>query len=772
MILGKRLNIGLLVDDIDAVFTNEACKGAVLGAEAIDANMYIFPGGYLDVEDISEEHYKYEYQYNTIFSYANQERLDILYVMMGMIASRVQVEERIKFLEQFTDVPVVALYTKMDGYPSVIFDNKIGFKDAIRHMLVEHKVETVGYVSGPKTNVDAMERLEAFQEVLKEQNIPYDEKYVIYGNFEESTETLVRDFVLKYPHINGLVFANDRMALGGYRALYKLDITVGEQILMVSFDNSKFASTLVPPLSTVEANAAELSYQAIINAETFLNRGSLDNLEIGTRFVKRSSCGCQEADYEKLSFDMGFDFSASSERLQVQKLHAYLFGNYGGSPKLQQIEDNLIVFIKMLYDMVKEKQVVIYRKRVQTLFRQIVAQSILSYTTVESFFNMLISLQHMLIVYLDSEQQKIDFMQIFADMYRDLALSNCLVVQGQQEGLDRMSHLVNNMSLSMFFMENTGSIPWASALENLDSVGFHSAYMYTFQETIEHERYGEWKQPKKMLLKAYYNEEGAFNVPEEKQLLSTKKLFRHEFMPKKRRVTMVLSPLFSGKELFGLLLSEVDYENFGNVEPINFQLSSALKSLLLIEKQQQVQKQLEESIVKFKESNDILNEISRSDELTGLYNRRGFLEFAHAAITSIRNRGKKALVVYADMDNLKMINDNFGHDEGDFALREIAAILRDTFRSTDIVARFGGDEFVAFATVGVGEYTDIMKRRIAEITARHNTMCSKPYPIEMSVGICEFECGKTVDLYDVLDIADENLYEEKRLRKEQQGTYR
>lgn len=129
----QRLNIGLLIDDIDAVFTNEACKGAVLAAKAIDANMFIFPGGYLDHEDISDEHLKYEYQYNTLFDFACNKHLDVLYIMMGMIAGRVPDNDKIAFLEKFTGIPVVALYTKMDGYTSATFDNRIGFSNAIRH---------------------------------------------------------------------------------------------------------------------------------------------------------------------------------------------------------------------------------------------------------------------------------------------------------------------------------------------------------------------------------------------------------------------------------------------------------------------------------------------------------------------------------------------------------------------------------------------------------------------------------------------------------------
>ncbi len=660
----------------------------------------------------------------------------------------------------------------MDGYPSVIFDNKVGFEHAIRHLIIDHHVDKVGYVSGPKTNVDAMERLEAYKNVLNECGIAYRDDYVIYGNFEESSETLIYEFAAAHPEMEAIVFANDRMALGGYRAFKKLNLVVGDDIYVVGFDNSSFAPNLNPSLSTVEANAAVLAYQAIVHADDFLKTGNLDNLKIETHFVKRSSCGCRKADYAMLSKQMGLDMVDNSDSVWLEKLYSYLFGDYGLSDVLQQIEDNLVVFIKLLFDMVEEEQFESYGESAMVLFGQIISQQVLNYTPAEKLFNLLFCLQEVLVNRLSADNQKLKLIQLFSDLCRLLALSNVQILQKKRDSLESISQILNHMTTVMFLTNNEQKIPWDGPLKNLGSAGFCSAFLYTFQEVLAHKKSDRWELSKKILLKAYGDEHDAFCVPDNKQSMLSVRMFQHEYMPKDRRVTMVLSPLFSKNEMYGYLLGEVPFDNFGNIMPITFQLSSAIKSMLLLEQQQDIQKKLEQSIEKFKESNDILNEISRSDELTGLYNRRGFLDYAYAAITSKRNRGKKALVAYADMDNLKMINDMYGHDEGDFALRELASILKDTFRSTDIVARFGGDEFVAFAMVGRDDYANIMRRRILEITRRHNEVLDKPYPVEMSTGIWEFECGPEIDIYEVLDMADERLYAEKNEKKLKHGSYR
>lgn len=758
----RRLNIGLFIDSLDAVFTTEACKGAQLGAIDMDANMYVYPGGYLDSDDISSDHLRYEYQYNTIFQFVTKNQIDVLYIMMGMIAGRIDLQERIAFLEQYLDIPVVQLYTRMDGYPSVIFDNRVGFKEAIRHLVLEHAVTKVGFVSGPKTNVDAMERLDVYKEVLNEAGIPYNDEYVIYGNFEESSEGIIGKFVKEHPELEGLVFANDRMAQGGYWAFKKMGIEVGSDLKVVSFDNSVFSATLNPPLTTVEANAAELAYQAIVKAESFLQTGRIDDVEIATHFVKRSSCGCHQFDYESMLEQFGFGSVHSKEGIHIKKIHSYLFGDYANSDIIQTLKDDITVFVKMMSEMITSRNFDKYESDINLLFNQIIEEPLLQYTTVELFFNVLQSLQEGFEQSLPDARDCVRLMKLFSKMYKSLAISNCQVVQNQQASMERMSHLINNMTVGVSMMEGDGDIPYESMLTNLYDVGIKSCYIYTYQETIHHKRGEKFIPPKKILFQAYSDASGTYRVPMKEQLISVEELYTHAYMENDHRMTMVLSPLFSGEELYGLLLCEVDYENFHNVVPITVQLSSVIKSLLLLEKQQQIQRNLEINLQTIKKNNELLDEISKSDELTGLYNRRGFLEYAKNMILNKKNKGKQALIVYADMDNLKMINDQYGHDEGDFALREIAQILREAFRDTDIVGRYGGDEFVAFAMVKVSDYENIMKRRIEEITLRHNEDAGKPYPIEMSTGICQFACDPMVNIYEKLDYADERLYEEKR----------
>ena len=130
-----------------------------------------------------------------------------------------------------------------------------------------------------------------------------------------------------------------------------------------------------------------------------------------------------------------------------------------------------------------------------------------------------------------------------------------------------------------------------------------------------------------------------------------------------------------------------------------------------------------------------------------------------------KNLNKSAFVIYADMDNLKLINDQFGHEEGDYALKAIANILKKSLGEKPIVGRLGGDEFVAFLFAGDGDKEQDIRERITEETKRLNDSNDKPYYVSMSIGICSFTNKEDARLDDVMAKADADLYIQKKYKR-------
>ncbi len=764
----KRLNIGFLVDDLNNYFTNQACIGAEMAAKVLDANLFIYPGHYLGTPDGRYESTEFEYQYNTLFTLPTEHYLDIIYVLLGTIGSRAAFEEQKRFIESLPDVPVVTLFAELDGYPSVTFDNRSGIERITGHLIEKHGVRRIGYVSGPDTNKDSRERLQAFLDTAASKDVEITESQIVYGDFTENSADIVERLLDDNPDLQAVIFANDSMAVGGYKVFARRGLVVGKDILVAGFDDDIFASSMTPPLTTVEASSADLTYQAVLAAEEFLSDNAPDSIAVETYLVQRNSCGCDNADQADMrtrlkTFCLTGDIGKCTDSIK-----RYLFGVYVGDEETSAseavIEDFCGTFGKYLAASSSEADV-------DRSFEKIVDSDILRHVGVERLFNVLQALRSEGDAVLPDSAMKLNDM--FSEYYMSLSLKGLSMMGGYVSRRDKISRLVNKQTGDIFIMSNEGDVPYGHLIDGLDEVGLDRTYLYMFQGNSRNTAGETWRCPKSVLLKAYADGSGVHTPRDQQQLLRTEQIFTNEFITGDKRRTMTVLPLFVGEELYGFVVNDVDSSDLSSTSMVAYQLSVSLKSLLMIEEQNKVKKELQNSLEKFMRDNSLLTREAKQDELTGIYNRRGFLEASKEAIEDRFNHGKRAIICYADMDNLKMINDKFGHDDGDFALRETAMILQEAFRNTDIIGRIGGDEFVAFALVGdLEDHEQKIRERVVEVMRKHNEAAGKPYPIEMSLGICDFECSESVDIYALLDQADEKLYIEKSEKKRKNGSYR
>lgn len=159
---------------------------------------------------------------------------------------------------------------------------------------------------------------------------------------------------------------------------------------------------------------------------------------------------------------------------------------------------------------------------------------------------------------------------------------------------------------------------------------------------------------------------------------------------------------------------------------------------------------------------NVLNFLSESDALTGYLNRRGFME--KAVQINRENAGKEMVILFADLDHLKEINDSFGYIEGDFAIRQCAEVLKSAVGDSGVIGRIGGDEFCAMLPGNVDDGQRI-RERVRRESNEFNSDSDKPYYVELSVGYHVVCCGSDLIISDVLKDADEALYEEKKKRR-------
>ena len=171
---------------------------------------------------------------------------------------------------------------------------------------------------------------------------------------------------------------------------------------------------------------------------------------------------------------------------------------------------------------------------------------------------------------------------------------------------------------------------------------------------------------------------------------------------------------------------------------------------------------------KINEQERELRDISLTDELTRIYNRRAFYMLGEHALKEIRRTPKFLSVLFFDIDGLKKVNDAFGHDTGSRLLQDFADMLRDNFRSNDIIARLGGDEFAIITDTGKEEITSVLER-LQDAANAINQKGDKPYKINYTVGVAGIDHATDETFSELVGKADAAMYQHKRSKQRRKG---
>jgi len=161
-----------------------------------------------------------------------------------------------------------------------------------------------------------------------------------------------------------------------------------------------------------------------------------------------------------------------------------------------------------------------------------------------------------------------------------------------------------------------------------------------------------------------------------------------------------------------------------------------------------------------------LRSLSLIDALTGLYNRRGFETLAKQQIKTAERMKKGLFLIFGDLDDLKKINDTYGHKAGDTALVETAKLLREAFRESDIIARIGGDEFVILGIESYRIKNNIFLQRLNKQFATFNEHEARSFLLSISLGIAEYDPDNPCSYEELLCRADAGMYDVKKRKTE------
>lgn len=761
----KRLNIGLLISEYRDVFAREVCNGAMYAAEEEDVNLFILAGSYFDAPYMEYDKSKYEYQNNYIFDFVTEKNIDVLVILLGTIASNVDESIQKSFLEKYTGIPVITIANKVEGYSNISFDNKTGFAKEVEYLIRCLGRRKIGIVCGPPTNEDSIERLSAYKEVLQKNGIEIEEKKIVYGNYTEFSDDVVEELLANNDSdLDAIVFSNDYMAIGGYRVLKKHGITIGKDISVVGFDDSPFSALMEPSLTTTRAESTELGYRAILEA-CKIKSGVNKDLRVETAFIIRESCGGKDRDsVSEIEKKFSFDPDKDDINVLVQQISEVLFDAHAEENTVSMVERELEKFTAWMLENVYGKSISdsLYGEISDHFFR-LNAEIFAKTDNIDRVYEVGEYLMLLFAKSVADDKGRIRLYVALAECYKNMLVLNERHKNQNSRERDMLNQVSMSITRDMIGEDNIEN--YDALLARMHQLHVAKSYLLMFPEVIKCKKSDKWERPDKLFVKAYQMGRTSCIPSDKEQELSVDDIFNNPFLEDGKRKTYAVSFLFSKDEQYGLYIMEPTKENLIALEPVSFQISSAIQTIRLIRSKEAVSAQLEESLEQLKETNAFLDEVSKSDELTHIYNRRGFLATARKTMKAAENQKKCAVIIYADMNNLKLINDKFGHEEGDYALRGIAQILEDALGEEQIIARFGGDEFAAFLFTEDKNYEKIIRDRISDATVLFNDSNDKPYYTSMSVGISSFINEEGVVLDDAMVRADVDLYLQKKHKR-------
>ncbi len=194
--------------------------------------------------------------------------------------------------------------------------------------------------------------------------------------------------------------------------------------------------------------------------------------------------------------------------------------------------------------------------------------------------------------------------------------------------------------------------------------------------------------------------------------------------------------------------------------------------LVDVTEQRETEKQLHRTLVDLETSNrerqsmiSRLESLSLLDDLTQLYNRRGFLAEAQQLLLKASQQEIRVFFLFMDLDNLKWINDSWGHQKGDLALKQFAEILKSTLRRSDVKGRLGGDEFAVLAQETEGFSPKMLVDRLQNKVDSLNSLKKYPFPLSISMGISYFDPQHPSSIEELMVRADKLMYEHKRVKR-------
>jgi len=744
----NRPTIGLLIANISRSWEFLPWLGVMDAAGEQDVNLVCFPGRELHNPN------GFEAQANVLFDLVDTRKLNGLVVWVAGLNEYLRPGEIERYLAKFQPLPIITAEVAMDGIPGVLMDNRQAMCDVISHLVEVHQYRKIAYVMHMRDRPRFQERHTAYTETLAKHGLPVDPELVsppfdpdLPSSFPALTAWLQEKPVRQ---CDAIVVHSDYAVLHLLKEFHAQGVRIPQETAVTGFDDITECSIVTPPITTVRPPFYEMGKKAVEMLCARIRGDTVpEKVVLPSKVIVRQSCGCKSTLIAQVAVTpqdrtgklLPDVLNAERNEILTEMRRVLEVSSEIENPELiSGIFDGLVkeiegpspgAFLSALEDALHQVQSIqgnlaAWQGVITVLWRWI-SPYLKGADGVSTD-----GLWHQARVMIGEASQRARSYQILEEVKQ----SNVLAEIGQ---MVITAHDVPSLTDIL-----------SRELPRLD---IPSVYLSVYEDPASP---GAWSR-----LMFAYDENGRVQLNAASERFPSPQLVPAVLWPRARRQNLVVEPLFLGKDQLGFVLFEIGPRNGMVYELLRGQISSALMGA-------QLAKQVEDHTRELEQAYETLRGLSLTDDLTGLYNRRGFTVLAEQQMKLIHRMDRSLILLFTDMDGLKIVNDSLGHATGDAALQEIAGILKETFREEDILARLGGDEFVVLAMSISKDCDDILIDHLQQAVQMHNQREGRRYSLSLSVGVAHYDPKIPCTVANLIDEADRRMYQQKQSKKKHQ----
>ncbi|MBI9098183.1 MAG: substrate-binding domain-containing protein [Spirochaetaceae bacterium] len=535
--------------------------------------------------------------------------------MSGSLINFISQEEFKDFYSRFLAIPMVSIAVDLPGIPSALIDNEKGFRELLAHLIEDHKCRKIAFIKGPVNNADANIRFDIFCDVLKTYNIPIDKELILEGDFRpisgvNAIESLFSksqlDSSKMYSHedkisigtiesltkrgvslsenkysdvqVDAIVCANDNMAIGALQALKVKNISVPEDLIVTGFDNQEESQIVTPLLTTVHQPLYRQGYEGAKMISALLQGEKVSNRILSSELVIRESCGCSPV-YNFL-FDEKLDIAQEKELPQPfseNKILAEL-SHFATEFKLENFNSTMGHLIDLYYEniisaeshsfigfvvhmvqdeFIREDDVLTWYSIFKIIHENIIPFIGLKQRNRARYLiqSALSATEKML-----KRQAKLEQIKMESRIYQLRELGQNIFIPGE---IDELIHILK---------------------EELESFGINNFYLFLYDDTIPIPTHASF-------FMGFENNK-LIEISEKDKRFKLEQLFPRGFLSYSNSISMLVEPLFIGREHFGYAFFEIKDKDYFLYETLRAQISNAIKGNFLLQKRREAESKL------------------------------------------------------------------------------------------------------------------------------------------------------------------------------------